>query len=513
MTTTLSPAKVPPSFAMIDVRCIAPDATQVRRTFDADALAELADSIKQHGIIEPIIVRPGAEADSLLPDITHTLIAGERRWRAAMIAGLTEVPAIIRSDLQGEDLAVVQVLENLQRADLTLPELGNGVAKLVQALGTAKTAAQLGKSEGWVSKHARLEDLPEVITACIDAGTLTSADMAHDLKRMIDLVDTMGGHYNYQRDNMLQGAADGTLTRARLRDFVDNLKTWAEQRDRRAKEQAELEAARQASVDDGDDDGDDDAPQPPRRSPEQLATEARMAAERDAVNQRRHALDIIKPVAFNLRCEIYGQLCAAMGTEPHRYNETGDLAPEEADDCTDPGVFIDLPWPYGDDPIPTEADLHTTQLIALNIPLPLAEARRLIAALLRIRREPTFPEIDFVEEIREMDRRDARQAARLGAILATNPEAAATADADNPPSFVDWCADNLVADPAARTQCVDVYRAYNATQPEKVISGPAARWTMQDNRWAKRADEAGLTKKRFTNGWAYVGVRMVGGEE
>lgn len=74
-----------------------------------------------------------------------------------------------------------------------------------------------------------------------------------------------------------------------------------------------------------------------------------------------------------------------------------------------------------------------------------------------------------------------------------------------PPSFADWCAANLVADPSARTQCIDVHRAYNATQPEQ--------WAMQDARWAQRAEEAGLNKKRFTNGYAYVGVRMVGGGE
>ena len=480
--TTLSPAKVPPSFAMLDVRCIAPDANQVRRTFDADALAELADSIKEHGIIEPIIVRPGAEVDDLVHNITHTLIAGERRWRAAMLAGLPEVPAIIRSDLAGEDLAVVQVLENLQRSDLTLPELGAGVAKLAHALGTAKTAAQLGKSEGWVSKHARLDALPECITACIDAGTLTSADMAHDLARMIELADQLD-HQTYRRNQLLEAAADGSLTRADLRQTISNFKEWIERNQRIEAERIERER-QQAQQGNAEAPNDDDAPAP--LSSQQQAEDAARQARLQAEATRRAECEAIAPIAEQLRNEVYAALCAALGTEPHRYSETGEPAATEAEH-DEPGVHIDLPaWWSEHMPVPTADDLHTTHPIILNIPLPLAEAHRLIHWLAH--KDDPIP-------------------------VAANPEAADTAEADSPPSFVDWCADNLVADPSARTQCVDVHQAYNATQPEKVIKGRAARWTMQDNRWAKRADEAGLTKKRFTTGFAYVGVRMVGGGE
>lgn len=485
MTTALSPAKVPPSFAMLDVRSIAPDATQVRRTFDHDALAELAISIREHGIIEPIIVRPGAEADSLLPDITHTLIAGERRWRAAMLAGLDEVPAIIRSDLQGEDLAVVQVLENLQRADLTLPELGAGVAKLVHALGTAKTAAQLGKSEGWVSKHARLDALPECITACITAGALTSADMAHDLARMIELSEQLD-HQTYRRDRLLEAAADGSLTRADLRQTISSFKEWIERNKAREAALAESHAERQQHAANAAADTYNFAPE--EKAPDSPEAQQREAAQRAIFERnaaREAAVTAYDEATGPLMARLYLDLCAAAGAIPQTYDDQPDEPCWGHNDRSDYDIneanSVNR-WMEGDIPPPAAFE---TRPITVNLPLLPAQLRRLIAAL------PSILSND--------------QAAQLGAVLAANPEAAATADTDNPPSFADWCAANLVADPSARTQCVDVHRAYNATQPEQ--------WAMQDARWAQRAEEAGLTKKRFTNGYAYVGVRMVGGGE
>ena len=76
-----------------------------------------------------------------------------------------------------------------------------------------------------------------------------------------------------------------------------------------------------------------------------------------------------------------------------------------------------------------------------------------------------------------------------------------------PPSFTDWCAAHLVPDPNVRIQCTELHNAYNATQPERTGPGRSARWSLSDNRWAQRAADAGLVKKRFTNGWAYIGVR------
>jgi ParB family chromosome partitioning protein len=136
----------------IPVSTITPSPLQPRKEFEPDALQELVNSIRQHGIIQPLIVRP--------VDGRHEIIAGERRWRAAQEAGLTEVPVVIRyaSDLEVLELSLI---ENLQRQDLNPIEEAQGYARLASEFGMRQEdiALKVGRSRAAVANAMRLLDL------------------------------------------------------------------------------------------------------------------------------------------------------------------------------------------------------------------------------------------------------------------------------------------------------------------------------------------------------------------
>jgi ParB family chromosome partitioning protein len=136
----------------VDLASISPSPLQPRKEFASDALQELVDSIRQHGIIQPLIVRP--------IDGRHELIAGERRWRAAQQAGLLEVPVIVRvaTDLEVLELSLI---ENLQRTDLNPIEEAQGYARLAGEFGLRQEdiALKVGRSRAAVANSMRLLDL------------------------------------------------------------------------------------------------------------------------------------------------------------------------------------------------------------------------------------------------------------------------------------------------------------------------------------------------------------------
>src|SRR2546423_7876522 len=142
----------------VSLDSITPSPLQPRKDFGADALSELVESIRQHGIIQPLIVRT--------IDGRHELIAGERRWRAAQEAGLGEVPVIIRS-ASDRDVLELSLIENLQRADLNPIEEAQGYARLANDFGMRQEeiAQKVGRSRAAVANAMRLLDLhPQVQT-------------------------------------------------------------------------------------------------------------------------------------------------------------------------------------------------------------------------------------------------------------------------------------------------------------------------------------------------------------
>ena len=152
----------------LPLREIEPDRDQPRKVFEENALAQLAESIAQHGMLQPIAVRSN-------PAGGYKIIAGERRWRAARMAGLTEVPVVIRevTDQQAMELALI---ENLQREDLDPVEEAMGYRRLLDEYGMTqeKAAERVGKSRPAVANALRLLALPEDLLEMVADGRLTA---------------------------------------------------------------------------------------------------------------------------------------------------------------------------------------------------------------------------------------------------------------------------------------------------------------------------------------------------
>lgn len=172
---------------------IEPNREQPRKDFDEDALSELADSIAKHGLLQPIIVRP-------LSNGNYMIIAGERRWRACRMAGLDEVPVIVK-ELDEQSLAEIALIENLQREDLNAVEEAMGYKSLIDNFGLTQeqVSEQMGKSRSAVTNALRLlklkdDELEALRSGRISAGharALLSCD--EDDKRKMMLVMALGG--------------------------------------------------------------------------------------------------------------------------------------------------------------------------------------------------------------------------------------------------------------------------------------------------------------------------------
>jgi ParB family chromosome partitioning protein len=144
---------------------------QPRTKMNADALQELADSIKAQGLMQPVLVRqPGKDGK-------HEIIAGERRWRAAMLAGLTEMPALIR-DVPDQSAAALSLIENIQREDLNPLEEAHGFQRLIDEFGLThdQVSQAVGRSRSAVTNLLRLTQLAQPVQEMVHAGSI---DMGH----------------------------------------------------------------------------------------------------------------------------------------------------------------------------------------------------------------------------------------------------------------------------------------------------------------------------------------------
>lgn len=154
----------------LPLREIEPDKDQPRKEFSESALAELAASIAEHGLLQPIAVRPAPSAAG-----RYQIIAGERRWRAARMAGLVEVPVVIR-EVSDEEAMELALIENLQREDLDAVEEAFGYQQLIERCGlTQEQAAQkLGRSRSAVANSLRLLNLPGEVQFLLKTGVLSA---------------------------------------------------------------------------------------------------------------------------------------------------------------------------------------------------------------------------------------------------------------------------------------------------------------------------------------------------
>lgn len=151
----------------LSINEIEPNRDQPRKIFEEQALAELSASIKEHGVLQPLLVRPMADG-------SYRLVAGERRYRAARMAGVTEVPATIR-EMTDEEESIFALIENLHREDLNAIEEAQGIKTLIDTFGfTQEEAAQkVGKSRTAVTNSLRLLNLPEDISNLVRDGKIS----------------------------------------------------------------------------------------------------------------------------------------------------------------------------------------------------------------------------------------------------------------------------------------------------------------------------------------------------
>lgn len=171
---------------------IEPNKSQPRKNFDITALNTLADSIRQNGVIQPLLVRS-------MPDGTYQIVAGERRWRAAKMAGLTEVPVLVKelTDLQAQQIALI---ENLQRENLNPIEEANGYKELMDKFGMTQeeVARVVGKARSSIANSLRLLNLPPIIAEMVSNNELSTGHCkvllgVSETKDMVELAHKAAG--------------------------------------------------------------------------------------------------------------------------------------------------------------------------------------------------------------------------------------------------------------------------------------------------------------------------------
>ena len=172
-SSAVATAEVAPGDAVVELRqlpvdLIAPNPSQPRKAFDQESLAALADSLGERGVLQPILVRPAAAG-------RFEIVAGERRWRAAKLAGMKRVPAVVAERGDGESLEAA-VIENMAREDLNPVEEARAVAALVEELGLTReqVGKRVGRSRVAVTNLLRLLDLPPEALELLERGELTA---------------------------------------------------------------------------------------------------------------------------------------------------------------------------------------------------------------------------------------------------------------------------------------------------------------------------------------------------
>lgn len=151
----------------IDINDIKPNEKQPRKNFDEEKLEELATSIKEHGLIQPVILRHS--------EIGYEIVAGERRWRACRKAGIKEIPSIIK-ELTDEQNMLIAIIENMQREDLNPIEEAEGLNQMIESFGLTQeeVSKSIGKSRPYITNALRLLKLPEQIRNFLSEGKIST---------------------------------------------------------------------------------------------------------------------------------------------------------------------------------------------------------------------------------------------------------------------------------------------------------------------------------------------------
>ena len=210
----------------IPIEHLTPHPNQPRQHFDEAEIESLAASIREKGIVQPLVVRPGPDGDD---GASYQIVAGERRWRAAQRAGLHELPAVVRHLSEAESIEIALV-ENLQRRDLNPLEEASAYRRLIREIGHRQedVATALGKSRSHVANTVRLLDLPEKVKALVTDGTLSAGHgrallAASDPATLVDTVVRLGLTVR-QTEALVRRAGEARTRQARPRAPDPNVK-------------------------------------------------------------------------------------------------------------------------------------------------------------------------------------------------------------------------------------------------------------------------------------------------
>ncbi|HET9525068.1 MAG TPA: ParB/RepB/Spo0J family partition protein [Pyrinomonadaceae bacterium] len=199
-----------PEPAEVDVESIVPSPMQPRMHFDEGGLEGLADSIRTHGVVQPLLVRRQGEH--------YELIAGERRWRAARIAGLSKVPVVVK-DVQDKDLLEIALIENIQRENLNPIEEAQAYRRLIESVGLTQEAlaVRVGRDRSYITNYLRLLKLPDDLQQLVVEGRLSTGHartilgLSHvDQQRRLARQVIDGGLSVRATEHLVRKAVEGT---------------------------------------------------------------------------------------------------------------------------------------------------------------------------------------------------------------------------------------------------------------------------------------------------------------
>ncbi|MEO6711002.1 MAG: ParB/RepB/Spo0J family partition protein, partial [Planctomycetota bacterium] len=214
LSSLLGEQDTPHEPSELDLEVIHPNPFQPRKTMDASGLEELRDSILQHGVLQPVVVRR-------LEDGRYQLVAGERRWRASRLAGLRRIPAMIKTQVTDAEMLELALVENVQRRDLDPLERAHGYKTMMEQLALTQdaVAAKVGLKRSTVANHLRLLDLPDKAQEALAKG-LISMGHARALLSLSDesrlssiLEETVRGDLSVREVERLVREANVTPTR------------------------------------------------------------------------------------------------------------------------------------------------------------------------------------------------------------------------------------------------------------------------------------------------------------
>ena len=208
----------------IDINDIKPNSNQPRKTFDEDKLNELAASIEEHGLIQPLVLRKAEKG--------YEIVAGERRWRAARKIGIREIPCIVR-ELTDEENMLLAIIENMQREDLNPIEEAEGIRQMIETYGLTQeeVSKSVGKSRPYIANSLRLLRLPETVRKYVEDGSLSTGHAkaiaaVSDEKKQIELAEVAirDGLSVRQLEKLAQQDKSGVKTRSRVKQKTADVK-------------------------------------------------------------------------------------------------------------------------------------------------------------------------------------------------------------------------------------------------------------------------------------------------